>query len=150
MVSRKQTALAALVVFSIFAGCSPGNGDPVAALAPADRLFLFSNVDRGVAFLGQPAGAAELSCDADAMQQGYVFRYNATSKRATLDSLRPSGVETHAIGAIEVSDNTIDIHAKNGANLPFKLLLEREADDSVLISWDNAEPGRYLRCSMTG
>ncbi|MCU0881624.1 MAG: hypothetical protein MUF14_03030 [Hyphomonadaceae bacterium] len=130
--------------------CGGAGGDPVRALAPADRLFLFSNTDRGVAFLGQPAEGVALSCDADAMQQGYVFRYSAASKRTWLDSLRPSGVETHEVKSIVVDGQTYEIGAVNGAGIPFVLSIHPKGTDAFAISWDGAQPRDYMRCAMGG
>jgi hypothetical protein len=146
MVGKAASIVGLLLVAA--AGCGGSGGDPVSKLAPADRLFLFSSTDRGVAFLGQPSDGAELSCDADSMQQGYVFRYSAATRRTWLDSLRPSGVETHEVKAIAVEGDTYDIAAVNGADIRFKLSIAPKADDIYKISWDGAQPKDYKRCKM--
>jgi hypothetical protein len=147
MVTVMRLIMAGMAL-AVGGACGAGQGDLVAGLAPADRMFLFSGTDRGVAFLGQPAAGADLSCDADVMQQGYVFRYSAASKRTWLDSLRPSGVETHEVKAITVTDGSYRIRAVNGADIGFALTIEPDGADRYRISWDGAQPKDYLRCSM--
>jgi hypothetical protein len=146
MVGKAASIVGLLLVAA--AGCGGSGVDPVAKLAPADRLFLFSSTDRGVAFLGQPADGAALSCDANAMQQGYVFRYSAATRRTWLDSLRPSGVETHEVKSITVESDTYDIAAVNGADIPFELSIAPKDGDVYEISWDGAQPKDYKRCPM--
>jgi hypothetical protein len=147
MMTAKRT-VGLVVTLVAAAACGGGPGDPVASLAPADRLFLFSNTDRGVAFLGQPGAGVALSCDADAMQQGYVFRYSAASKRTWLDSLRPSGVETHEVKSIVAREGRYEIKAVNGADIGFELSIAPNEGDTFAISWDGAVAKDYKRCSM--
>jgi hypothetical protein len=141
MARAQVLALMGLMVMGL-AGC--GQADPLRDLTSDDRNFLFADSATSAAFMGQPHDRASLDCTADRMNQAYVLV--DTERDLWIDSVRPSGVERHRITGVTGHGGSYEIAAKNGAGLPFSLIIERVGDNQADISWDGAPSERYLRC----
>ncbi len=135
-----------LLIFSlgllVLASCSIK--DPISSLDENDKTFLFGDDESKITFLGWSIIGDEPSCNPENMGQGYSFI--KIDDDFFIESIRPSGVEKHKINSITHSNNVIEIKAKNGANLPFKLILSNIMANSVEISFDNEQNSRFLRC----
>lgn len=135
-----------LLIFSLclFSIASCGVKDPVSGLNETNKLFLFGDDESKITFLGWPIIGDSPSCNPEDMGQGYSFIKNDDG--FIIESIRPSGIEKHKINSIKSFDNKIEIKAKNGANLPFSLILSNISGSNVEISFDNEVNSRFLRC----
>lgn len=141
MARARDVAVSGLML-TLLAAC--GAGDPLAGLSADDKAFLFADSESSAAFMGQPTDRAALDCTADRMNQAYVLV--DTERDLWIDSVRPSGVERHKITSVTGGGGRFEIAAKNGAGLPFELIVDRFGDNQADISWDGAPAERYLRC----
>jgi hypothetical protein len=134
------------IVLLLAGACAPR--DPLAGLTPDDKAFLFADSKTHAPFLGQPVDAGPLNCYPQRMNQGYVLI--DTDKELWLDSIRPSGVERHAIVSVAKTDYGFVVTAKNGVSVTFDLIIERRGIDQAMISWDGAPAEIYRRCERAG
>jgi len=117
---------------------------PLADLQEEGRFFIFGDDESAVAFMGNPVDGKPVSCNPDDMMQGYSF--SQTGKLVHLESIRPSGVEQHAVTSISSDGADIVVRAKNGANLPFSLRFSEIDGSNVQISFDGEGKSTYQRC----
>lgn len=142
----KQISFLAIACGILLGGC--GKPEPLAALTPDDRAFLFAGSDTHAPFLGQPVDNGPLNCYPQRMNQGYVLV--DTQNDLFLDSIRPSGVERHKVLSVSKTDNGYVVSARNGVSVDFDLIIERQGTDRAMISWDGAPPELYRRCERAG
>lgn len=133
-------ALAALVLLPTLPGC----GGPLSGLSSEDKRFLFADSASDAAFMGKPHDGALPSCDPDRMDQAFVLV--DTQRSIWLDSVRPTGVERHAVRSVTKVDSGFEVLAVNGADIPFRLTIVRSGNAIAEISWDGSEPSTFLRC----
>lgn len=135
-----SAALAAVLLLPALAGC----GGPLSGLSAEDKRFLFADSASDAAFMGKPHDGGLPGCDPDRMDQAFVLV--DTQRSIWLDSVRPTGVERHAVRSVTKVDGGFEVLAENGADIPFRLMIARSGNAIAEISWDGSEPSTFLRC----
>lgn len=136
----RSMVLAAILLLPTLAAC----GGPLAGLSSDDKRFLFADSASDAAFMGKPHDGGLPGCDPDRMDQAFVLV--DTQRAIWLDSVRPTGVERHAVRSVTKVDGDFEVLAVNGADIPFRLRIARSGNAIAEISWDGSEPSTYLRC----
>jgi hypothetical protein len=145
----KIFGLIGLVALGACAGAQ-GQGNDVSSavlsnLNETEREFLFADESSSGAFFGQPIDGGPVGCYPQRMNQAYVLIDGADG--VWIDSVRPTGVERHAITGVQSGATSYTINARNGAGAPFALKVDRLGNDKAIISWDGMAPTTYQRCT---
>ena len=127
-----------VVTLGIICGCSKSG---LETLPAETRDFIYGS--GRVALLGKPInGVAD--CEFANSQQGYVFK--KVDNKLFIDSLRPSGTNTHKVDSIKRVGNGFEVIAENGIKSKFTLSFSNQGDDTIDIAFNDLDKNRFLRC----
>ncbi len=134
-----------IISFALFAFASCVAKDPLSSLNEGNKLFLLGDDESKISFMGWPNDGGKPSCNPDKMNQAYSFVIQ--DEKLLVESIRPSGTVRHNITQINSDGESIEIKAKNGANLPFVLRFTHIGENSANISFDGEADSAFIRCS---